>query len=412
MKLVFRNLALGVTIFIALAARADYSLTTVYHFKSNQTVDPAGGGPRGGLGVDSNGLLYGTTFRGGTTTKNDFNAFFETGMVYSFDPVSGVQTPLANMDASGKMVPDPESNLVADSAGNLYGTTVGGGANGSGNIFMIAAGTHAVSTVFSFDFANSAPYGGVIPDGSGNLLGATSTGIYSVNISTHAFAPLATFSSANAGFKSYGNLFRDASGNLYGTNASGGANNSGTFFKMNGTTHALTVMPFNGTNGSNPQGGLVADINGNLYGTTLGGGANGKGTIFKVDHATGILSTLLSFDGTNGSSPMCTMLIDANGNLFGTTRGGTVFELDGTTHQLMTLATFHGSDGLTPSGSLVGDANGNLFGTTFAGGLNSAGTIFKLSPAPEPNSIGLLVLGATIAMRGRQKLRLVSKPPL
>jgi uncharacterized repeat protein (TIGR03803 family) len=401
-----------VAIGVAFSSRADNPLTTLYSFQSDATGNPGGSLPHGGLNADVNGILYGTTYLGGTTFKNAMGAVLATGAVYSFDPVSKVQTPLANMDASGLQLPHAESNLASDPSGNMYGTTVGGGANGVGNLFVVAAGTHAVSTLISFDGTNYDPYGGVVADNAGNLFGAGVIGVYSVHVANHLLTTLATFDSVNAGDESYGDLYRDSSGNLYGTNAFGGAHNDGTVFKMNGTTHALSVLvAFNGSNGANPEGGLVADGAGNLFGTTSAGGTNSDGTIFEIDHTTGSLTTLANFNGTNGSQPMCTLLMDTNGNLFGSTeRGGphldgTLFKIDGISHQLTTLYNFRGTDGMFPSGSLVLDSQGDLFGTTQNGGMNSTGTIFRLL-VPEPSSIGMLAwIMAPMIVRRRHCLR-------
>jgi uncharacterized repeat protein (TIGR03803 family) len=382
-------------------ARAAYSLTTVYNFKSNQTVSPDGGGPHGGLGVDANGMLYGTTFRGGTFGTTGGGGFFETGMTYSFDPVSKSYTALGNMDATGHAVPDSWSNLVPDAAGNMYGTTHAGGANGAGNVFVVSASTHSVSTVVSMAFSNLNSHGGLVSDGSGNFDLATDSGIYTVNLSTQALTLLGSFP-ASAGSDSYGNLYRDSSGNIYGINSAGGTSSDGTIFKMNGSTHVVsTVLTFNGSNGATPEGGLVADTHGNLYGTTSAGGTGGKGTVFEFDPSTNNLSTLVNFDGTtNGSTPICTLVIDSLGNLYGST-GATLFEIDGTTHAYAQLASFSGTGISKVSGNLVMDSQGDIFGTAFSGGTNAAGVIFEASPIPEPHA-GILLAFAPLLMTKRQ----------
>ena len=147
-----------------------------------------------------------------------------------------------------------------------------------------------------------------------------------------------------------------------GTTSDGGANNAGTVFQVAAGTHLLTTLvSFNlKTNGSSPTVGLIADASGNLYGTTeLGGNLSlnlgqGFGTVFKVAAGTHALTNLVSFDGTNGATPLSGLIADANGNLYGTTRDGglygmgTVFEVAASTHVLSTLATFNGANGLSP----------------------------------------------------------------
>jgi len=131
---------------------------------------------------------------------------------------------------------------------------------------------------------------------------------------------------------------------------------------------------------------MIADSSGNLYGTTSGGGANSDGTVFEVAAGTHTLSTLVTFNGTNGEEPYASLIADANGNLYGTTSGGgansggTVFEIAAGTHTLSTLTSFNGTNGQQPYASLIADASGNLYGTTNTGGANDDGTVFELSP--------------------------------
>ncbi|TPK95517.1 hypothetical protein FJ938_27945 [Mesorhizobium sp. B2-4-14] len=167
----------------------------------------------------------------------------------------------------------------------------------------------------------------------------------------------------------------------------------------------LTTFSFlnNGTdNGIGPNGGLIADANGDLFGTTVAGGTSGYGTVFElVNNGTAAVpnyastpTTLVSFDLFNGGYPYGGLIVDANGDLFGTTSSGnasigTVFEIvnNGTAAAPSyagtptTLASFHGSNGASPYGNLFADAGGNLFGTTTGGGVNGYGTVFEISGA-------------------------------
>lgn len=139
------------------------------------------------------------------------------------------------------------------------------------------------------------------------------------------------------------------------------------------------------TDGANPNAGLIMDAGGNLYGTTEFGGANNKGTVFKLS-SSGVLKELHSFAGKkDGEDPLGGLISDAHGNLYGTAAGGgkknsgTVFRLS-PKGKLKVLHSFAGSpkDGAFPDDAVVQDTAGNVFGTTSAGGAENFGAIFEL----------------------------------
>ena len=150
-----------------------------------------------------------------------------------------------------------------------------------------------------------------------------------------------------------------------------------------------TLYTFNTTDGSNPFAGLLLGTDGNFYGTTYGGGANGKGTIFQVTPA-GTLTTLHSFTGADGSEPWSGQLVQAtDGNFYGTTfdggahGSGTIFEF--TPGGVLTvLHSFSGPDGSNPQGGLVQGTDGNLYGATTGGGASFGGAVFSLSMGLGP----------------------------
>ena len=162
----------------------------------------------------------------------------------------------------------------------------------------------------------------------------------------------------------------------------------GTVFKVDATGKETVLYSFTGTgeDGANPYGGLLRDTQDNLYGTTYqGGGLSNKGTVFKLD-TTGKETVLHSFtDDPDGALPEAGLVQDTQGNLYGTTLhggsegAGTVFKLD-TTGKETVLYSFGsaGEDGTFPQAGLVLDTQGNLYGTTFTGGTSGNGTVFKV----------------------------------
>jgi len=133
--------------------------------------------------------------------------------------------------------------MIFDTAGNLYGTTYfGGPAQGSnGSLFKIAAGSNTITTLASFTGSNGLhPHGTLIQDAAGNLFGTTVAGgannvgtVFELTADTNTLITLATFNVTNGSFP-YGGLVADASGNLYGTTSSGGLNGEGTVFEITG----------------------------------------------------------------------------------------------------------------------------------------------------------------------------------
>jgi uncharacterized repeat protein (TIGR03803 family) len=212
------------------------------------------------------------------------------------------------------------------------------------------------------------------------------------------------------GEQPHAGLIADANGNLFGTTPFGGAFGSGTVFEIAKTASGYASTPAtlvsfcslaNCAHGVAPYGGLIADANGNLFGTTNVGGAygaaqGGYGTVFEIAKtASGYANTpttLVSFNSIDGAYPEDGLIVDAHGNLFGTTPiggtfgGGTVFEIANTASGYAgtptTLYSFCAqadcTDGEHPEAGLLADANGNLFGMTPFGGAYGDGTVFKL----------------------------------
>ncbi len=180
-------------------------------------------------------------------------------------------------------------------------------------------------------------------------------------------------------------------GYLYGTASSGGSSGLGVVFEMSPTGLETVLHEFTGgADGATPEGRLVMDKQGNFYGTTWAGGSANAGTVFKVT-STGVETVLFSFPlYGEGASPVAGLTIDAAGNLYGTTSVGgansigTVFELSpptagGAWTEQVLYSFGTGTDGANPVAGVTFDAAGNLYGTTSAGGTDGYGTIFELT---------------------------------
>jgi uncharacterized repeat protein (TIGR03803 family) len=315
-----------------------------------------GGDPGSPLIADQAGNFYGTTSKGGDASCNYGTAPKRPppptgcGVLFKLAP-DGTETILHTFGTTSNDGIAP-GTLTFDSAGNLYGTTGLGGANGAGTIFEITSGG-VYSILYSFD----------------------------------------TFSASS-------NLLLDAEGNFYATGLylNGGAcgkagEGCGNVFEYTPGGTPTVLYNFTGQpDGAEPEGNIAMDSSGDIYGTTYyggtGGGEFGYGTVFELT-PDGTESVLYSFPNTEGGAPGLTgVIIDGQGNLYGTTGvgglgDGTVFEVaaDGTES---TLFEFNGSDGFRPSGRLILDGSGNLYGTTSLGGANSncnggCGTVFELT---------------------------------
>ena len=393
-------------------ANGDFSLKTIASFSG-----PDGSNPFAGVTVDARGNLYGTTYSGGA--KND-------GTVYKIAAGTGTLSTIASFNlANGAF---PYAGLTIDAHGNLYGTTFSGGPNSRGTVFEIAAGTGTLKTIASFGGTNGAtPFGGVTVDARGNLYGTTYDGgakhdgtVFEIVAGTDRLKTIASFRGAN-GASPYGGLTIDARGNLYGTTFGGGSKNDGTVFEIAAGTRTIsTIASFNGTDGAQPHAGLTLDAQGNLYGTTGIGGSHDLGTVFEIAAGTTTLKTIASFNATNGLEPLGGLTVDSHGNLYGTTSGGgahdagTAYEIAAGTRTISTIASFNGTGGGAPYAGLTPDAQGNLYGTTSGGGPDNVGTVFELvnnsAVVPEPASIVALGQAATllgIALAARARARRV-----
>jgi uncharacterized repeat protein (TIGR03803 family) len=378
-----------------------YSYKVLYSFTG--TPDGAYPGWYGaGATLDSKGNLYGTTPAGGANNN---------GTIFKVD-TKGKETVLYSF-TGGTDGSSPNAGLVRDAQGNLYGTAAGGGGNGAGTVFKLdTAGNLTVLHIFASQAPDGLwPSAGLVADTAGNLYGTTTMGgtnygvVFKVD-TAGTFTVLHSFANTPDGANPNAGLALDAQGNLYGMTTTGGAFVSGTVFKVDPATGQETVLysfcPQPGcTDGVGPYAVPVLDAQGNLYGTTSGGGALGWGTVFKLD-TTGSETVLYSFAGApDGDGSYAGLVMDAKGNLYGTTPSGgnsgcgvwqwcgTVFKVDTTgSETVLRRFTGTGGDGGNPWTGLAQDAKGNLYGTTLDGGNIACqsygycfGTVFKLTPA-------------------------------
>ncbi len=250
------------------------SVSGVYSFIG----DSDGASPYAALAQGTHGSLCGVTYFGGAYNYGTLFKVSTNGVFNLLHPFTG--------GADGAFA---DAALVQGADGNFYGVASGGGAEGDGTVFRMAAdGT--VTTLYSFTGGNDgySPDAALVQGNDGSFYGVTSFGGTNLNgtifrITTNGvLTTLHAFAGGTDGATAYGSLVQLADGNLYGTTEYGGPYNDGTVFRITpGGT--LTILAwFDGYNGANPQSALVQGSDGALYGTTLSGGVNGNGTIFRV----------------------------------------------------------------------------------------------------------------------------------
>lgn len=408
------NIALLLMMLVSAVSNTLAQETVLYRFPGGNRGDQ----PQSGVVFDSNGNAYGTTFYGGV---------YGWGMIFKLEPKNHgwVEQVLYNF-LGGEDGYNPTGNLLIDSEGNLYGTTVNGG-NGtgclnedylcSGTVFQLAPSESGWKHVILYNFCSrSGCVDGAGPEGltfdkAGNLYGSTVTGgqgcesgcgtVYKLSLSNGSWTEkvLYTFDQNSDGYYPTPGITIDKSGSLYGTTYSGGGYGYGIVFRLKHSKRRwreVMLYAFNGsTNYRNPNGYLTLDSAGNILGSTTGGSSGCDyqcGLIFKLSRSKNgqwVESAVYTFDGPHGASPNAGLLLDSAGNFYGSTmlggdnNFGEVFELkpgNDWTIQLLYSFTGQGADEI-PNPGLIFGPGGSLYGTT-PGSYDSQyyGEVFELVP--------------------------------
>jgi uncharacterized repeat protein (TIGR03803 family) len=309
---------------------------------------------------------------------------------------------------------NPQPGLVLDSKGNLYGTTLNGGANFEGTVFEVTPnsnGTWTEQVIHSFSGFNGTgdgalPFGGLTLDAQGNLYGCTNAGGPNFNGTVFELSPgpngtwtekiLYGFAGGSDGSGPFAGVIFDSAGNLYGTTQKGGAASFGVAFELspgaNGTWTNKILHSFSGADdGANPSSNLALDGVGNLYGVAESGGAYDYGVVFQLapqSDGSWVEHVIHPFrGGADGTSSYGAVAIDKAGSLL--VEGYfSVLEFSPSSSGGWTRKNLHtftgGSDGADALGGLTLDSNGNIFGMTSTGG-HHRGTVFELTHGSQGN---------------------------
>jgi len=374
-----RSVTLGVT---PPAAVSDVLLTTLYAFSSGND----GANPNG-LILATNGFLYGTTQHGGA---NDLGTIFRmkpAGLFSSLYSFAG--------DTNGAI---PFSSLTEGPYG-FYGTTIQGGDFDNGTVYRIDPRGGFRNLVSLNIPTGDLPFAGLTlgldgyfyfacyqggASGRGAIFKMHPNGLLTLSPTIYSF----TGGASDGGFP-HASLTLGVDGNFYGTTHKGGAFNFGTVFRITTNGTLTTLVSFDNSNGASSYAALARAEDGNLYGTTAFGGSSSNGTIFKIN-AAGQFSNVYSFAG--GAQPMAGLFLASDGNLYGTTANGGAFGF-GTVFRMLpdgsitNLVHFDGIHGASPQVPLADGPDGNLYGTTQYGGASGNGTIFQIRFESAPQIV-------------------------
>ncbi len=370
----------------------------IYNFTD---VGNGGNDPYSGPVLDAKGNLYGTTYLGGSLGSGTVYTLQAHGSSWQYATLHSFRGERA--DGSG---PGFGSLIIYNNC-DLIGTTEGGGNFGvvfgerpAGNPYCKSSGRAGERMVHVFGNGQDGqqPLGGVVADAEGNLYGTTSQGgtygggiVYEIS-RTGVETILYNFTGGNDGFNPVAAPTIDAQGNLFGTTSLGGADGNGVVFelaKSGSSWTESTLYTFQGlSDGQNPVGGVIVDKNGNLFGSTFFGGDDGGGNVFELSPSGTSWNFTLLHSFSTYYGPYNKLTLDSKGNVYGTCNGagaygvGSVFELTPSNGNWTFTDLYDfpgGANGAMPWGSVAVDAKGNVFGTTSIGGSNNDGVVFEIT---------------------------------
>lgn len=389
---------------IAPGASAVFNVSAVgdlplfYQWQENGT-NLVDGANLSGSTTSSLTVLNATEANNGTYSvivSNSLGAVSSQGAALNVVPPSLTGTTLATLHSfSGGNDGATPNGLVLGADGNLYGTTqFDGPGHTLGTVFRIT--TNGVfTTLASFSGTNgSIPMTALTQGNDGNFYGTTEFGGNNFNGNIFRMTPAGTlanvysFTGGNDGSSPVAPLIQVPDGNFYGTMTDGGANGVGNVFRITTGGVFTNIYSFiGGVDGSAPMNPVIQASDGNFYGTT-GGGLHGDGNVFRLTPA-GVITNLYSFTGgMDGSVPSGALVQGTDGNLYGATRNsslaglafyGAIFRIS-TNGAFTTLFELNFNTGAYPYAGLIQATDGNFYGTTYAGGANSDGTVYRITP--------------------------------
>jgi uncharacterized repeat protein (TIGR03803 family) len=403
------GLAAVAAVTLPASAQSTASQKLLYVFGQSSSSD-TGFYPYGGLTKGPDGRLYGTTLQSGAFGN-------DTGLVYAIKPNGGL-TVLHIFTGDSTDPGFPMAALTVGSDGNLYGTASGAkfftADSPNGSVFRLSP-TGTESVLYSFKGApgdGTAPNTALIQGGDGDFYGTTAAGgahnagcVFKISLSGEE-SLVYSFAGGADGADPAGKLLLGSDGNLYGTTLGGGKFGLGTVYRLTlkGSESVLYSFGSQKNDGMIPFGGLVQTADGNFYGTTSAGGAAAGGTVFQMTPAGAmtVLHAFTSFSANDGSSPIGSLTLGTDGNLYGMTTaggshavryggGGTAFMITPQGNETVLFSfgagykpggedgTRSARDGLNPADSLLEDGAGVFYGATQGGGSADAGTVFKLT---------------------------------